>query len=181
MGQQGLAQVLVRAAGLLIVATAVLNAPYEAAKVLQSHKEPFQDPWKTAEIIEFWGAIIAPAAISVVFGATIFWCAGFITERALAPAQTESGREAMDATILERAAVVGVGFYFLADGVAFGVRDVAAITLIPFMERDYGIIPGSMKLNVFGDVVRIVVGAVLVFQAHRLVEFRRAFAARSTS
>lgn len=174
MGQYGLALVLVRGAGLLIAVLALTSAPYEAARVLRARGgETLRVSWTNAELVEFWAATIGPPLVSIAIGLAIFWCAGLIVERSLAPKSTETGRAGMDSAMLEKAAVVAIGFYLLADGCSYAVRDIAAIVTVKFMEFDYGIIPDSMKFDIVGDALRAAVGLALVLLAHRLVDLRR--------
>jgi len=173
MTQQALAQMLVRAAGLLIAVLAVLNAPYEAANMLRGHKEPLRYAWTAAEKFEFWGTVVGPALISIIIGLAIFRFADAIAGRGLARPGAEAAGPPVEAPLLERVAIMAVGFYLFGDGLAFAVRDVAGMALTQYLEYDFAVVPDSMKLNLLGDAARAAGGLALLLQAERLAGLRR--------
>ncbi len=176
MDQRGFALLLVRMAGLLIVAFGFLNLPLLAAEELRSLSRSLTGHWDSRALIQFLGFTLAPSVISMVFGLIVFRSSERIVGRFFASAKAETSDGTVDLTAIEEVGVAILGFYFLADGLTFAIRDLTSASILRLQDRDWALVPNSIFLDLFSDAIRMVIGIGFLWGSRTIVAARRKFA-----
>jgi hypothetical protein len=167
------ARLLVKLAGLIVIAWTLIGLPGSLERALVSLGKSPVDPVLLITLA------LAPAAVSLVGGLAMFWGSGLVVDRALLAPGRRTGEPAavIDLRALEEIAFSVIGVIVLVDGLAECVYYWAKLDLFyryiamrAYVDRP---IPQTEFAGISAGVTRVLLGLALIFLSRGLVTLRR--------